>query len=117
MVELNFNLILTCTILTCFPLICACYLHVILRKAPALRLDTCCVPVINTYFVHDWNGLDAYTSYTVYEQDSLVVSHKRINYMFAILCGLYSIILMLLVSLTMYGQQVLSCSEPVTTVE
>ena len=33
--------------------------------------------VLNTYAVHDFNGLDAYTLRTVYEQDSVVAMHER----------------------------------------
>ena len=35
------------------------------------------VCILNMYAVHDINGLDAYTLYTVHEQDSMVVRHKR----------------------------------------
>ena len=37
------------------------------------------VVVLNTYAVHDLNGLDVYTLHTVHEQDSVVVRHKRKN--------------------------------------
>ena len=47
--------------------------------------------VLNTYVVHDLNGLDAYTSHTVHEQDSVVVRQERANYTCAIACVLYSI--------------------------
>ena len=33
--------------------------------------------VLNTYAVHDLNGLDIYTLHTVYEQDSGVARHER----------------------------------------
>ena len=37
----------------------------------------CCCTVLNTYVVHDFNGLDAYTLRTVHEQDSVVVRHVK----------------------------------------
>ena len=55
-------------------------MHVILHKAPMLRLDTCYVPVLNTYIVHDLNGMDAYTLYTVYGQDLLVAGHDSTHF-------------------------------------
>ena len=35
------------------------------------------VAILNSYTVHDLNGLDAYTLYTVHEQDLVVVRHER----------------------------------------
>ena len=42
------------------------------------------VSVLNMYVVHDLNGLNAYTSCTMLEQDSVVVRHENTNYMRAI---------------------------------
>ena len=42
------------------------------------------VSVLNTYNVHDLNGLDAYTLCTVHEQESVMARHKRANYMHTI---------------------------------
>ena len=42
---------------------------------------------VNRYIVYNLNALDTYTSYTVYEQDSLMASHKRMNYTCAMLVG------------------------------
>ena len=39
--------------------------------------------VLNMYVVCDLNGLDAYTSCTVHEQDSVVTRHERTNYTIA----------------------------------
>ena len=36
--------------------------------------------ILNAYIIHDLNGLDSYTSYTVHEQDSVVARHEKINY-------------------------------------
>ena len=36
--------------------------------------------VLNMYVVRDLNGLDAYTSCTEHEQDSVVVRHERTNH-------------------------------------
>ena len=47
------------------------------------------MPVLNMYIVHDLLGLDAYTLYTVDEQDSVAARHERTNYMRAIACVLY----------------------------
>ena len=46
--------------------------------------------ILNTYTVHDWNGLDAYTLHTVHEQDSVVARHERTNYTRATAHILYS---------------------------
>ena len=46
------------------------------------------VSVLNMYIVHDLNGLDANTSCTVHEQDSVVARHEKRNYMHAITCVL-----------------------------
>ena len=48
------------------------------------------VAVLNTCIVHDLNGLDTYTLYTVHEQDSVVARYKRTNYTSAIARKLYS---------------------------
>ena len=48
------------------------------------------VSVLNTYVVHDLNGLDAYILCIVHEQDSVVAMHKRTNYMNATAHVLYS---------------------------
>ena len=39
--------------------------------------------VLNTHVVHNLNGLDAYTSRTVHEQDSVVARHETKNCMCA----------------------------------
>ena len=44
---------------------------------PALVPNFSAVCVLNMYAVHDLNGSDAYTLYTVHEQDSMVVRHKK----------------------------------------
>ena len=51
------------------------------------------VSALNIYMctVQDLNGLDAYTSCTVHEQDSVVARHERTNYTHAIVCMLYNI--------------------------
>ena len=43
--------------------------------------------------VHDLSGLDAYTSCTVHEEDSVMVKYQKINYTHAIAHMLYSIYL------------------------
>ena len=48
------------------------------------------VSVLNTYIVRNLNGLDACILCTVHEQDSVVVMHRRINYMCATAHVLYS---------------------------
>ena len=39
------------------------------------------VTILNTYVANDLNGLDAYTSYTLHEQDLVVVMYEKTNYM------------------------------------
>ena len=48
--------------------------------------------VLNTYVDYDLNGLDTYTSSTMYEQDLVMVQGKRTDYayMHTIACVLYS---------------------------
>ena len=46
--------------------------------------------VLNTYVVHDLNGLDAYTLCAMHEQESVVARHERTNYTYAIVRVLYS---------------------------
>ena len=48
------------------------------------------VAVLNIYALHDLNGLDAYSSCSVYEQDSVVAKHKKENYVHAIAYVVYS---------------------------
>ena len=48
------------------------------------------VSALNTYIVHDLNGLDAYTLFTVHEQDSMVIGHERTTYTHATAHMLYS---------------------------
>ena len=48
------------------------------------------VSILIMYVVHDLNSLDAYTSCTVHEQDSVVARHERTNYICGITCMLYS---------------------------
>ena len=44
---------------------------------PALVPNFSAVCILNMYAVHDLNGLDAYILYTVHEQDSMVMRHKK----------------------------------------
>ena len=46
------------------------------------------VSILNTFVVHDLNGLDAYTLCTVHEQDPVMARHERRNYTCAIACML-----------------------------
>ena len=52
------------------------------------------VLVLNAYIVYDdqlyLNNLNACTSCTVHQQDSVVVRHKSTNYIHVIACMLYS---------------------------
>ena len=50
------------------------------------------VSILNTYIVHDLNGLDANTLCTVHEQDPVMARHERRNYTRAIVHMLYNII-------------------------
>ena len=42
--------------------------------------------ILNMYAVHNSNGLDAYTLYTVHEQDSVVARHEKTHYVYACYC-------------------------------
>ena len=48
------------------------------------------VTILNTYVLHDLNGLDAYSLSSVHEQDSVVVRYRSKNDMCAIACMQYS---------------------------
>ena len=60
-------------------------------ESPALGSDTFLLWLyLNTYTIHDLNGLDAYTLHTVHKQDLVVARHERHNCIHTITCVLYS---------------------------
>ena len=64
--------------------------YVTYDKRQHLDLMLAAVSVLNLCIVHDLNSLEAYTSCTVHEQDSVVVRHKRRNCTRTIAHMLYS---------------------------
>ena len=62
--------------------------HLPLITASAGTQDFAALSVLNMYVVHDLNGLDACTLYTVHEEDLELVRHERTNYtcMLVLMC-------------------------------
>ena len=55
-----------------------------------LGLNTAAMSIFNMYVVHNFNGLDVYTSCIVHEQNSVVARDDRTNYTHAIARMLYT---------------------------
>ena len=73
-----------------------CYMHPKMIEtthtdtAACIRSQWWCLLLVVSAYVHYLNSLDTYTLCTVYVQHSVIVGHKRTNYMHAIACMPYS---------------------------